>query len=765
MPTHRHRPRLARAAPLALMVPLLAALAAAPVQAQIRWRLTELQTPGDISFATGINARGDVVGMDLATIASHGWEGPLGGWLVTAGQATVLPLIPSAGGLAFVAGLNDGGQIVGQAILGTPSRLVGWTTQDPPYTPATDLAPLSPDFYAGGITRAGVVIGHDGAGNPLLWNQGSVTPLARPAFSSSAVQPTGMNSQGYVVGSTFGGTPFLWQPLPPSGMGEAGPPGLGGSFASAAPRISSAMLPLVGITDRLNATVATDATGPALAFDLGDKNNDLGRGWLRPQVDALPGGAVLSFANAVNDWGQIAGMSSNGRAAVATPYGTLTWQRTGSSLFSDQNNWSGMSDPSLDTGPRFFAPSRFLSVVLATPDMTAANSSAVMDADAEVKFLQVGGSFNPLGGNRVGALTMQPGRTLASQGDVLVHELGTLDVTNGSIQVGVGGAGGSLQIGGVARLNGLTLTGGPMVVTSTAYTLGQVYASGTVTAPSVTLGLHTSFIASDLTLTGDVQVNDASFYARGGTQVYGFLRGQGHVEVDLASILTLYQPFGVGDSFDVRVRSSGRIQALDRLENNRSFTIEERGRVTAREFVQNAGSLVVDGELSTPNGQVWLAGGVLSGNGRINGDLFVGGGRDVARFNPGHSPGSFTIDGDFQLLPGGELELEVAKAADGTLAFDYITARHIRLDGTVRLKLASGLAGASFQQLQLLGCGGGCDFGSDFSYVLDGSGASVTWTAQGLALGITPVPEPATRLLWPLGLLAVAHLRRMKEAM
>lgn len=761
MPIHRRRPRLA------LMVPLLAALAAAPAQAQIRWRLTELQTPGGISFATGINARGDVVGMDLATLASHGWEGPLGGWLVTAGQATVLPLMPSSGGLAFVAGLNDGGQIVGQAILGTPSRLVGWTTQDPPYTPATDLAPLSPDFYAGGISRAGVVIGHDGAGNPLLWNQGSVTPLARPVFSSSAVQPTGMNSQGYVVGSTFDGTPFLWRPLSPSGMGEAGPPGLGGSFASAAPRISSAMLPLVGITDRLNATVATDATGPVLAFDLGDKNNDLGRGWLRPQVDALPGGAVLSFANAVNDWGQIAGMSSNGRAAVATPYGTLTWKIANSSLFSDQNNWSGMSDPSLDTGPRFFAPSRFLSVVLATPDMAPANSSAVMDADAEVKFLQVGGSFNPQGGNRVGALTMQPGRTLASQGDVLVHELGTLNVTNGVIQVGAGGTGGSLQIGGVARLSGLTLTGGPMVVTSTAYTLGQVYASGTVTAPSVTLGLHTLFIASDLALTGDVQVNDASFHARGSTQVYGALRGQGHVEVDSASTLSLHQAFGVGvgDSFDVRVRTQGLLQSLDRIENNRSFTIEERGRVFAREFVQNAGSLVVDGELNTPNGRVWLAGGVLSGNGLINGDLFVGGGRDVARFNPGHSPGSFTIDGDFQLLPGGELELEVAKAADGTLAFDHITARHIRLDGTVHLKLAPDLAGASFQQLQLLGCGGGCDFGSGFKYVLNGSGASVTWTAQGLALSITPVPEPATRLLWPLGLLAVAHLRRMKEAM
>lgn len=761
MPIRCHRLRTAHAVSLALMVPLLAGLAAAPAQAQIRWRLTELRTGGSLSFATGINARGDVVGMDLATLASNGWEGPLGGWLVTAGQATALPLVPSSAGLAFVAGLNDEGQIVGQAVTDTPSRLLRWTTQDPPYTTATGLALPSTDFYAGGITRAGVVIGHDGAGNPLLWNQGIVTPLARPVLSSGPIQPTGMNSQGYVVGSSFAGTPFLWRPHSPSGMSEADPPGLGSSFASAAPRLASTMLPLVGITDWLNATVATDATGPVLAFDLGDRNNDLGRGWLRPQVDALPGGAVLSFANAVNDLGQIAGMSSNGRAAVATPYGTLTWQRGSSSLFSDPRNWSGMSDPSLDTGPRFFAPSRLLSVVLATPDMTPANSTAVMDADAEVKFLQIGGSFNPLGGNRFGTLTMRPGLSLTSQSDVLVHELGTLDVTNGFIQVGAGG--GALRVAGVARLNGLTLAGGPLVVTSTAYTEGKVFASGTVTAPSVTLGLHTQLIATNLTLYGDVQVNGASFRAQGATHLYGYLRGQGQLVVDSDGPLILERPFGVGDSFDVRVHARSGLQALDRIENDRSFTIEERGWVSAKAFVQHAGSLVVDGELSTPNGRVSLVGGVLSGNGRINGDLFVGGGRDVARFNPGHSPGSFTIDGDFQLLPGGELELEVAKAADGTLAFDHVAARHISLDGTVRLKLAPDLAGATFQQLQLLGCGGGCDFGSGFKYVLDGSGASVTWTAQGLSLGIAAVPEPASRLLWPLGLLAIAALRRLEE--
>ncbi|WP_457418552.1 hypothetical protein [Roseateles sp. P5_E7] len=180
------------------------------------------------------------------------------------------------------------------------------------------------------------------------------------------------------------------------------------------------------------------------------------------------------------------------------------------------------------------------------------------------------------------------------------------------------------------------------------------------------------------------------------------------------------------------------------------------------------GRLIVDGTLTTTanaafpdsTGKVELIGGVLSGTGLINGELFVGGGPGTASFKPAHSPGTFTIHGGFTLLPGGVLELEVERSSDGQLAFDFVKADHMLLNGTVLFKLGTDVGGASLAELSLLDCGSGCEFGSSFAYAIEGggSGASVLFSAHGVTLSIpAAIPEPATLALWLAGLLVLGR--------
>jgi hypothetical protein len=187
----------------------------------------------------------------------------------------------------------------------------------------------------------------------------------------------------------------------------------------------------------------------------------------------------------------------------------------------------------------------------------------------------------------------------------------------------------------------------------------------------------------------------------------------------------------------------------------------------ASDLTQTDGLLTVDGTLDNYGGITRLQGGVLNGNGVINGDLFIGGGPTTASFRPGHSPGHFDVTGNLVVGQGGELELEVARAADGSLLWDSVTAASMSFEygSSVHLVLGTGVAGnAALTSIHFLDCTYGCS-ASQVNWVVDGAdGYTVAFDGNGISLVAPPVPEPGTWALWLLGAAALgARLRSRRQ--
>ncbi|MFG6488661.1 hypothetical protein ACG04R_18395 [Roseateles sp. BYS78W] len=219
--------------------------------------------------------------------------------------------------------------------------------------------------------------------------------------------------------------------------------------------------------------------------------------------------------------------------------------------------------------------------------------------------------------------------------------------------------------------------------------------------------------------------------------------------------------------------NAGRLELLaganwsggGQLTNTGTLIVGTGAAMAVDRLDSQAGLLTVDGSLDTGVGNtLTLSGGVLNGNGLINGDVFVGGGAGIASFRPGHSPGHFTINGALTLGNNGELELQVQRLADGSLAWDRVSAASISfLDGaTVRFEIGGGVVTTQAQTLGFLDCGSGCSFAPGVHWVVDGApaGTTLAFGSSGLQLNVSAVPEPATVLLWLGGLLALAGFKR-----
>jgi hypothetical protein len=122
-----------------------------------------------------------------------------------------------------------------------------------------------------------------------------------------------------------------------------------------------------------------------------------------------------------------------------------------------------------------------------------------------------------------------------------------------------------------------------------------------------------------------------------------------------------------------------------------------RGSLSAARVRVATGEMVVNGSVTVTEGDQGVCvekGAKLSGSGTINGKLITEG-----RFQPGKSPGVFTVNGDFEQLPGGVLEIEMAGPAAGTEYDRLVVNGAANVDGMVLIKSLDGFvlaAGGTF---------------------------------------------------------------------
>lgn len=211
------------------------------------------------------------------------------------------------------------------------------------------------------------------------------------------------------------------------------------------------------------------------------------------------------------------------------------------------------------------------------------------------------------------------------------------------------------------------------------------------------------------------------------------------------------------------------------VSNSGAFVVDAGRWAQVASFTNHAGSLTVNGTMEILGGALSLLGGTLSGTGTINGDVFVGGGPGTpgtAEFNPGNSPGTMTINGNFELLPGGVLNLEIIPDGSGGFLFDkLVVGGSAYLNGQVNFLVdpSIGDGWGVLSGIRFFDCltPGPCSVGngSEFTWnVLGRPGSLLSYDSNGFYIDyLAPVPEPETWTMMLAGLGLVGWMTRRRK--
>ncbi len=185
----------------------------------------------------------------------------------------------------------------------------------------------------------------------------------------------------------------------------------------------------------------------------------------------------------------------------------------------------------------------------------------------------------------------------------------------------------------------------------------------------------------------------------------------------------------------------------------------------AGDYTQTSGSLsLLDGATLELAGTLSdIQGGLVEGNGFINGDIINSGGL----VTPGNSAGLLSVNGDYFQGAGGGLTIEIGGLIAGS-DFDQLqVSGDVNLDGTLFVELLnafSPLASESFTILTGNSVSGNFANAMTSVAVLGGGSFDVTYTGNSIVLSnFTAVPEPSAVGLLSLVALTLAGYRRRRD--
>lgn len=271
----------------------------------------------------------------------------------------------------------------------------------------------------------------------------------------------------------------------------------------------------------------------------------------------------------------------------------------------------------------------------------------------------------------------------------------------------------------------------------------------------------------------------------GAVQTNQFTIGrQGLTELTGGSVTTTTTDLAVGAQLSIG--TGGQLQSSGDFSNAGSVTVAPGGTVGSAAFNVHGGALL---ELQTggivqsqvlSSGHVkndgtivgsltLIEGGLLSGNGQIQGNLITLGGTIA----PGLSPGILTIDGNLEVLTGAAIEIEIGGNTAGTEHDQMRVSGDTFVEGLIRLKFIRGYSPEAGEIFDFLSFQGSADLsgatieienllpGFEFDIVPTGNGVRMVALTNG-----TFVPEPtaAVTLLMGLVVISATRIQRVKTS-
>jgi len=380
------------------------------------------------------------------------------------------------------------------------------------------------------------------------------------------------------------------------------------------------------------------------------------------------------FSGIISDGGL-----SSGSGGSLTKVGTGALELTGVNTYNGGTNFNGgivavNQDANLGTGGLSFNGGTL--EALATGSGIVSSKTILLNAGGGLFLADAGTSSNfsgPISGT--GSFTKEGSGALQLSGSVSNTYTGTTFVTEGLLELNhsggsiaipgalvIGGPGGPLSSVEVRLLQSSQISSGSSVTVNADGLLnvnGQTAKVGAVTVNdgSVSLGAGSLTVAS-LQQTGGAITGSGNLVLNGNVIASADAIGNAALiasGVDLAGGSRTFTVNGSGGSAGLEV--TGDISNGSLVKSGSGAMYLEGSSTYTGSTTVNSGALFVDGSIASANTLV-QPGALIGGHGTIGGNLFNNG-----TVSPGNSPGTLTVNGNFNQSSAGTLLIQIGGLA------------------------------------------------------------------------------------------------------